>query len=336
MRIVRRAIFLFIVVLGFSAFGYVSSLSKRAAFIKTMDARFADKNLPVKDRPQVRWWLDLGYHTDESLRRSVKNLYDLGYGGMEILCLSNNTINKAIYGWGTEEWQHDLQVLVKAAGELGMSVNFAAGPDWQPTFLYYGTNADVAKNRSWKDYYENYSALRKYGRNILKTVYGNANYNVYKTDDGVLTIDPNVDVFNQGLGLGYTIPDTSKDAKAGDTITKTVKYVKAGQTVEIDLTNYTYVPRSSGFGPGMGGPPGGPPQGGRQQGGPPQGGTSQGGRQQGAPPQAGMQQDGSQGGRQGEGPPGGPEGISKQSHWQKRPMLLKSTTSRKTRERRSL
>jgi len=44
-------------------------------------------------------------------------------------------------------------VLVKAAGELGMSVNFVAGPDWQPTFLYYGINTDVAKNKSWKDFY---------------------------------------------------------------------------------------------------------------------------------------------------------------------------------------
>lgn len=284
--------------------GCVSPVFGSDAFLKTMNSRFSGENLPIEDRPQVRWWLDKAYHTDETLRKSVQTLYDLGYGGMEILCLSNSTTDNSIYGWGTEEWRHDLEVLVETAGKLGMNVDFAAGPDWQPTFLYYGTNADVAGNHSWKDYYADYDALRRYGRKILETVYSDGKHNVYRTDDGRLTIDPNVDVFNQGLGLGYTVPDTSDGARPGDTVTKTVRYVKAGETVEIDLTRYTYIPSASGIGipmggglegmPRMGGPsmegagPGAPDGGPQMEGGPPGGG-------EGMPQMEGA-------------PPGGPEG----------------------------
>lgn len=293
MKIISRIALVLIVLIGLPAPGWGAE-SKSDPFVKSMNARFADRNLSVEDRPQVRWWLDQGYHTDESLIRSVKNLYDLGYGGMEVLCLTNNTIDKSIYGWGTEEWQHDLKVLVKTAGELGMNVNFAAGPDWQPTFLYYGTNTDVTKHKTWEDYYKDYDVLRKNGRNVLKAAEGDVKYNVYKNDKGVLAIDPNVDVFNQGLGLGYTVPDTPEDAEDGAAVTKTVKYVKAGETVEIDLTNYTYVPSSSGFfAPQMAGGPQGMPQG-DEQGGPqgmpqmgqqgvPQGGMPEGGMPGGAP-----------------------------------------------------
>jgi len=272
--------------------GCAGAASGNDTFIETMNARFSGEKLPVEDRPQVRWWLDQAYHTDETLRKSVQALYDLGYGGMEILCLSNNTTDNSVYGWGTEEWRHDLEVLVETAGKLGMNVDFAAGPDWQPTFLYYGTNANVAGNRSWKDYYQDYDILRKNGLKVLEAAYGDGKHNVYKTQDGTLAIDPNVDVFNQGLGLGYTIPDTSEGAGPGETVTKTVKYVKAGGTVEIDLTRYTYVPGPSRFGSPAGGP-GGPPQ---MEGGMPEGRGGPGGAgQMGGPPMEG-------------GGPGGPEG----------------------------
>jgi len=296
----------------FGVLGSTNAVFGSDTFLETMNSRFSTENLPVEDRPQVRWWLDQGYHTDETLRKSVQTLYELGYGGMEILCLSNNTTENSIYGWGTEEWRHDLAVLVETAGKLGMNVDFAAGPDWQPTFLYYGTNTDVAKNSSWEDYYENYDVLRKNGRHVLETLYGDAHYNVYKTDDSTLTIDPNVDVFNQGLGLGYTVPDLSEGAGPGDTVTKTVKYVKAGDTVEIDLTRYTYVPGPSRLGSPTGGlegtpqmrgtisPQGGMPDGtrgsegaGRMDGPPMEGsgpGVPEGGPGEGAPGTSGKQQ----------------------------------------------
>ena len=68
------------------------------------------------------------------------------------------------------------------------------------------------------DYYDDYAILRENGRDVLQEAYnsGKSNVKYYISgnhgmelakagDEGaVLTIDPNVDVFNQGLGMGIT------------------------------------------------------------------------------------------------------------------------------------
>lgn len=191
-------------------------------FASRMEEKFSTESLSVENRPQVRWWLDEGYHTDETLKEAVNNLYNQGYGGVELLCLNDSSLDNSIYGWGTEEWKHDLLVIVEECGKLGMSVSFAAGPDWQPSFLYYGTNEDVAGNQSWQDYYEDYTILREQGRNVLQTAKETGGYNVYENEEERLTIDPNVDVFNQGIINGESI------------------YVNPGETVSVDLTSFTY------------------------------------------------------------------------------------------------
>ncbi|MCD8022373.1 MAG: twin-arginine translocation signal domain-containing protein [Lachnospiraceae bacterium] len=211
-------------------------------FAAAMEAKFATDALPMQDRPQVRWWLDEAYHTDETLQEAVQNLYGQGIGGVELLCLNDSSLDNSLYGWGTEEWQHDLQVVAEVFGKLGMSVCFAAGRDWQPSFLYYGTNADVAGNSSWEDYYEDYQVLRDNGRDVLEMAYASGEYNVYQDDDGTLTIDPNVDVFNQGIIVGDAV------------------CAAAGETVSIDLTSFTYEAQQSGA-PGGGDAAGAAPEG---------------------------------------------------------------------------
>ena len=41
----------------------------------------------MKYRPYARWWLAEGSHTDETLKESVQELYDDGYGGIEFVTL---------------------------------------------------------------------------------------------------------------------------------------------------------------------------------------------------------------------------------------------------------
>lgn len=205
--------------LSATAFGAADSGS---SFAESIEEKFSTENLAMEDRPQVRWWLDSGYHTEETLRQAVQELYEQGYGGVEILCLDNSSLDNSVYGWGTEEWYEDLLVIADELGKHGMSISFAAGPDWQPTYLYYGTNEDVAGNSSWEDYYEDYEILRENGLDVLETAYEADGYNVYMMEDGTLALDPNVDVFNQGLGVSDAV------------------YVEPGETVSIDLTDYTY------------------------------------------------------------------------------------------------
>jgi len=236
------------------------------SFLSRMTEKFSEENLPMEDRPQVRWWLAQGYHSDETIVESIEDLYELGYGGVELLCLTAVEKGSSLYGWGSEEWYNDMKLVVETCGRLGMSVSFAAGPNWQPSFPYYGTNTDVAGNSSLSDYYDDYAILRENGRNVLEAAYasGTSNVNYYipgnsgltpanAGDEGaVLTLDPNVDVFNQGLGMGITVAnDEGKDENVS-------VWVKAGETVQIDLTSYTYVSAAAGGG-GFPGGPGGPP-----------------------------------------------------------------------------
>lgn len=204
-------------------------------FFDGIEETFAAENLLMEDRPQVRWWLDEGYHTDETLRESIEQLYELGYGGVEILCLNDSSVDNFLYGWGTEEWKHDLLVVAEECGKRGMSVSFAAGPDWQPTFLYYGTNEDVAENTCWQDYYEDYALLRETGRDVLSAAATNGGYNVYENESGVLTIDPNVDVFNQGVVVDEPV------------------IVPPGETVTLDLTSFAYEASGGSSGEASGG-----------------------------------------------------------------------------------
>ena len=220
---------------------YAGENDLAGTFASQMEEKFSTDSLSMENRPQVRWWLDEGYHTDETLKEAVNNLYEQGYGGVELLCLNDSSLDNSIYGWGTEEWKHDLLVIVEECGKLGMSVSFAAGPDWQPTFLYYGTNEDVKGNSSWQDYYEDYALLREQGKNVLEAAKESGGTNVYENEEEKLTIDPNVDVFNQGIINGEGV------------------YVKPGETVSIDVTSFTYeAPEQTGGPGGPGGPEGVP------------------------------------------------------------------------------
>ncbi len=246
--------------------GGLTAQASEADFQTRMSEKFSD--LPMEDRPQVRWWLAQAYHTDKTIVESIENLYELGYGGVELLCLTAVEKGSSLYGWGSEEWYNDMKLVVETCGKLGMSVSFAAGPNWQPSFLYYGTNADVAENDSLADYYEDFDILRENGRDVLEAAYATGESNVhYYTESGsgltladadtegaVLSIDPNVDVFNQGLCMGITRKnDEGKDENVS-------VWVKAGETVTIDLTTYTYAaPAGGGFPGGPPGGPGGPP-----------------------------------------------------------------------------
>lgn len=84
----------------------------------------------IEFRPELRWWLAEGLHTDETLRREIADAHRLGFGGMEFLAMDEQGIDHARYGWGSEEWVHDSQVVVEETTRRGMSVSFTSGTNW--------------------------------------------------------------------------------------------------------------------------------------------------------------------------------------------------------------
>lgn len=85
---------------------------------------------PIQYRPELRWWLAEGLHTTATLRREVAAAHELGFGGMEFLAMDEKAIDHARYGWGSEEWVHDSQVVVDETTRMGMSVSFTSGTNW--------------------------------------------------------------------------------------------------------------------------------------------------------------------------------------------------------------
>jgi len=84
----------------------------------------------IEYRPELRWWLTEGLHTDETLRHEIDTAYRLGFGGMEFLAMDEGNIDHARYGWGAEEWVHDSQIVVEETTRRNMSVSFTSGTGW--------------------------------------------------------------------------------------------------------------------------------------------------------------------------------------------------------------
>ena len=84
----------------------------------------------IEFRPELRWWLAEGLHTDATLRREIEDAHRLGFGGMEFLAMDEGAIDHERYGWGSEEWVHDSQVVVEETTRRGMSVSFTSGTNW--------------------------------------------------------------------------------------------------------------------------------------------------------------------------------------------------------------
>jgi hypothetical protein len=88
------------------------------------------KDPAIEFRPEVRWWLAEGLHTDETLRHEIEAAHRLGFGGMEFLAMDEGAVDHSRYGWGAEEWVHDSQVVVEETTSRGMAVSFTSGTNW--------------------------------------------------------------------------------------------------------------------------------------------------------------------------------------------------------------
>ncbi|MHC5560886.1 glycosyl hydrolase [Kocuria sp. U4B] len=94
------------------------------------DHRKALTSPPIEFRPELRWWLAEGLHSDATLRSEIETAHRLGFGGMEFLAMDEGNIDHARYGWGSEEWVNDSRVVVEETTARNMSVSFTSGTNW--------------------------------------------------------------------------------------------------------------------------------------------------------------------------------------------------------------
>ena len=124
----RIIAFLLTLLLGMSLIP-TSFAEDAASFVTEIEEAFAEPEMAF--RPYARWWLAEGSHTDETLRESVQELYEAGYGGVEFVTLDESRyLDDASYAWGSPEWIHDTHVIIEECRKLGMSVSMTSGTHW--------------------------------------------------------------------------------------------------------------------------------------------------------------------------------------------------------------
>ncbi|MBM6978192.1 MAG: hypothetical protein I3J03_00505, partial [Actinomyces succiniciruminis] len=109
---------------------------------------------PIEYRPELRWWLAEGLHTDATIRREIAAAHRLGFGGMEFLAMPEENIDEARYGWGSEEWTHDSHTIVAETTARGMSFSFTSGTNWSNANLPTITPDDPAASQELDVEYE--------------------------------------------------------------------------------------------------------------------------------------------------------------------------------------
>lgn len=102
------------------------------------------KNPALEYAPDVRWWLAEGFHTDKTLRHELDMLKESGFGAVEFLAMDDPGADDALYGWGSEEWVHDSQLLFEETTKRGMGVSTTCGTNWSNCNLTSITPDDKA------------------------------------------------------------------------------------------------------------------------------------------------------------------------------------------------
>lgn len=124
------------------------------------DLRAALADPPIEYRPEQRWWLAEGLHTDDTLRHEIDRAHRLGFGGMEFLAMPEESIDESRYGWGSEEWAHDSRTIVSETTARGMSFSFTSGTNWSNANLPTITPDDDAAAQELDVVYEDVSGSR--------------------------------------------------------------------------------------------------------------------------------------------------------------------------------
>lgn len=84
-------------------------------------------------RPYFRYWVPDGDVAEDILYADLQSIKNAGWDGVEIICLENYgielaVVDPAVYGYGGDIWREKLNVMLQAAQELNLTIDFALGP----------------------------------------------------------------------------------------------------------------------------------------------------------------------------------------------------------------
>lgn len=128
-----------------SAFAKSNGKSSNNSFTNKMQKLYQTPE--TKYLPETRWWLAQGSHTDETLIESLEEVKEAGFGSVELVTLEADPLSKERYAWGSEEWIHDSELIIKKATEMGLGVSFTSGTHWGTANLMSITPDDEAASQ---------------------------------------------------------------------------------------------------------------------------------------------------------------------------------------------
>lgn len=100
-------------------------------------------------RCDVRWWLAEGLHTDQTLTQEIRTLKEDGFGAAEFLAIDELDADSTRYGWGSEEWVHDTQLIIEETTKNGLGASLTSGTNWSnanlPDFVHVPDDPSAAK-----------------------------------------------------------------------------------------------------------------------------------------------------------------------------------------------
>ena len=109
----------------------VASLNAGSDFYYELSDRYAEPD--IEHRTEVRWWMAEGGHTDQTLEEEVQAIYDAGFRGIELCQLNVRGLDAAVWGYGSEQWNHDFHLVLNKALNLGMTIGITSGTNWSTT-----------------------------------------------------------------------------------------------------------------------------------------------------------------------------------------------------------
>ncbi|MBC5787905.1 glycosyl hydrolase [Clostridium facile] len=89
------------------------------------------QNPPQQSKTMIRYWVPGAAVEESALRRDVKQIADLGYGGLEVV--SYIQMIKGVQDndqWGTENWDRAMEIIVDEAQKYNLTVDVTNGPGW--------------------------------------------------------------------------------------------------------------------------------------------------------------------------------------------------------------
>lgn len=94
-------------------------------------------DVPMLQRPRIRWWWPGGAIEPAEVAREVDVLADAGFGGFEIADVRDNItvpMDPRVYGWGGERWLAGVEAALRAAERRKLKPDLTIGAHW-PTAI---------------------------------------------------------------------------------------------------------------------------------------------------------------------------------------------------------